>query len=340
MDAVDGTEAPEGHSCTICGSISKPHMAEVEGRGSDGRKVPTGMRVGTCPECGGATIWDKSRQVHPPRRSPLGPYKIPKDRVKDGVQLCGVKVAHLLQDAEILCHSGGHEATAIFLYTVALEEFGKALLLRDLLGKELADSTVRVPGGYFAGPSAHRRKIDVARRHLPPECIQFTAFDVVGGDGGGATATSIAEECSAAMRQIESSSGRVLSSGGLPKEYSIEQNSHIMAAEGDQEGCVPGTRTLGQVRYDERARYSRMYIDWSDRDKYWNVRDTIGPLRITVCDNDTAFGVEVERGGQVGYPRELIEAIHAFRKHLGESDIWEQSTPSDGARDRGLKAGS
>ena len=327
MDAGDDAGASEGSSCTSCRSSSKPYMSEVEGTGPDGQKVPTGMRVGTCPDCGNAAIWDGNRQVYPPRRPPLRSHAIPGDKVRDGVQLCGVKVAHLLQDAEMLCHAGGHEATAIFLYTVALEEFGKALLLRELLGKESADSTIRVPGGYFAGPSAHRKKIDRARRHLPPECIQFMEFDMAGGDGVGATAASIAGECSAAIRQIERSSRRIVASGGQPKEYSIEENSHIMAVEGDQEGSASGARTRGKARYDERTRYSRMYIDWSDKDRYWNVRDTIGPLRITVCDDDATFGVEVDRGGQEGYPRGLIEAIRVFKKRLGESGILEQATP-------------
>ncbi len=329
MDAGDNTNAPEGFSCASCGSSSKPYMSEVEGTGTGGQKAPTGMRVGMCPDCGNVTIWDENRQVYPARRPPLRSYAIPVDKVKDGVQLCGVKVAHLLQDTEMLCHAGGHEATAIFLYTVALEEFGKALLLRDLLGKESADSTIRVPGGYFAGPSAHRKKIDRAMHHLPPECIQFMEFDMVGGNGGSPIAASIAGECSAAIRQIERSSRRILASGGQAKGYSVEENAHIMAAEGDQVGSVSGARTRGQARYDERTRYSRMYINWSDKGRYWNVRDTIGPLRITVCDDDAAFGVKVDRGGQVGYPRGLIEAIRVFRKHLDKSGILEPVPPEE-----------
>ena len=126
----DNAEDAGEFSCTGCGSSSMPRVTEVQGGRSDDQHIPAGLGVGICPECSYCSIWNDGKPMHQGRRVSPKPYKLSSDQVEDGVRLCGVKVTQLLKDVETLCYAGGNEATSAFLYTMALEEFGKALLLR------------------------------------------------------------------------------------------------------------------------------------------------------------------------------------------------------------------
>lgn len=319
MEAEGDEGAASEFSCTGCGSSSLPRVTEVQGRQSDGRHVPAGLGVGICPDCSYHSIWNGGKPLRQGRRASPKPYRLTRDQVEDGVRLCGIKVTLLLKDVETLCHAGGNEATAAFLYTMALEEFGKALLLRGLLSKGPPSSRIDVPRWYFFGQSAHKNKMGMAKKALPPECISFTNLGA--GEGGGAGYGSIAQECSKAVRGIRNSSEKVLGMSGRPAAYDIQRRSHMMAAKGSGGGGRESAGMSEAIYYNEQTRYNKMYVDWDDKNGRWNAREAIGPLRITVLDGGPAFDVEVDRGERERYPREMIGAVASFRRRLGESGI-------------------
>ena len=331
MGAGGNAGESEEFSCTGCGSGSLPRVMEVQGGRSDGPPVPPGLGVGVCLECSRYSIWAGGKEVRQGRRVPSRPYRLSRNQAEDGARLCGVKVTQLLNDIETLCHAGGNEATAAFLYTIALEEFGKALLLRELLSKGPPNSMIDVPRAYFFGRKAHKKKMDMAKKALPDECILST--NLGGYRSSGAGSESIARECDEAVRGIKNSAEKVLGMRGQPVAYDMQRRSHMMATKGGRGGGNGGGATAGMpeaVYYDEQTRYNKMYVDWDDKNGRWNAREAIGPLRITMPGDGPAFDVEVDRGERKRYPHELIRAVASFRRHLDESGILSQTPLEDG----------
>ena len=89
-------------------------------------------------------------------------YTMTPGQAEDGFRLCLDNVSHALDGAEIMCRHGGHETVAVYLYTVAIEEFGKALLLKDAVEKGGKDGLLSVPAKWFGGRHAHKAKFDRA----------------------------------------------------------------------------------------------------------------------------------------------------------------------------------
>ena len=67
-------------------------------------------------------------------------YRLTKEQLKQGTKLCMKKVRTILDDVEILCLNNGSESTAVSLYTVAIEEYGKFLLLTNVLNTKADQS--------------------------------------------------------------------------------------------------------------------------------------------------------------------------------------------------------
>ena len=105
------------------------------------------------------------------------PYTMTRKQAAEGVALCLDKVVHSLGGAEIVCRHGGDETVAVYLYTVAIEELGKALLLDDLFAKS-AGGCLEVPRQWFGGRGAHRAKFERAHASLPEEAIAYQEADV------------------------------------------------------------------------------------------------------------------------------------------------------------------
>ena len=77
-------------------------------------------------------------------------------------------IMKMLDSAEKLLQSGGDEAICAGLYTYAVEEYGKILLL-----KQFSPSAGKVKiefSGIFKGQQAHKRKFKIAIKNLPREC--------------------------------------------------------------------------------------------------------------------------------------------------------------------------
>jgi hypothetical protein len=77
-------------------------------------------------------------------------------------------IIRMLESADKLLQSGGNEAICAGLYTYAVEEYGKILLLKELSPLE---GKVKIEiNGIFRGKRAHKRKFDIAAKNLPSEC--------------------------------------------------------------------------------------------------------------------------------------------------------------------------
>ena len=87
------------------------------------------------------------------------PPTIPRQHLKDGVVSCLSVVQSRLQEAGVLVE-GGYLAQAFVLFSLAVEEFGKAVLLREAY--ETRGDPVMIEGFYD-----HDRKLDAAAKHVP-----------------------------------------------------------------------------------------------------------------------------------------------------------------------------
>jgi len=91
--------------------------------------------------------------------------KIPEELCKKIVQETLKGILRLLDSAQILLDNGGDEAVCAGLYTYALEEYGKILLL-----KQTSHVAGEVEIEYRKGFRCHRRKFRLALENLPNEC--------------------------------------------------------------------------------------------------------------------------------------------------------------------------
>lgn len=107
-----------------------------------------------------------------------GPFSMTRRQAAAGIALCLDKVAHALGGAEIICRHGGDETVAVYLYTVAIEELGKALLIDDLFAKDGGDGNLEVPRKWFGGRTAHKEKFDRAYEILPEGAIAYQMIDI------------------------------------------------------------------------------------------------------------------------------------------------------------------
>ena len=101
-------------------------------------------------------------------------YRLTKQHLEDGAKLCLKKVLTILNDVELLCMNDGSEATSVFLYTIAVEEYGKFLLLNEILKSNSDEVNLYlVKKSIFGKGEGHREKFLKAIETLPEVCIGY-----------------------------------------------------------------------------------------------------------------------------------------------------------------------
>jgi AbiV family abortive infection protein len=114
-----------------------------------------------------------------PRPAP----RIPKDALKAGISTCLDVVGWRLREASAVLNTGVAPGTAAILFSFAVEEFGKAVLLHDACAAN--DPFVEVRGFYD-----HHAKLEAAAQHVPDNLLfhggafQGDAFQAAGFDFG------------------------------------------------------------------------------------------------------------------------------------------------------------
>ena len=110
------------------------------------------------------------------------PPKVPRWELRDGIVQCISIVAMRLGEAEALLVAG-FPTQATIVFTFAVEEFGKAVLLRRALERSReTDVTVGVEGFYD-----HTAKLEAASAEIPPESLRVgrVGFQASGFQGSG-----------------------------------------------------------------------------------------------------------------------------------------------------------
>ena len=117
-------------------------------------------------------------------------FRIPTYMLKRGIGLCVENSLRLAQSAQRSCSKDNASAYSLALYSFAIEEYGKSVLLEGLA--EDQGGIAEVPRWIFGfgGKRAHthERKILVAKKKLPKDCFSFP-FSVEVEAAEGYTAT-------------------------------------------------------------------------------------------------------------------------------------------------------
>ena len=252
-------------------------------------------------------------------------------QAEDGIGLCLGNVSHALDGAEIVCRHGGHETVAVYLYTVAIEEFGKALLLRDAIEEGGGDGPLSVPAEWFGGRRAHGIKFKRACSALPEECITYQYIDAAWETEKMPWETATPErlwDLEAARRVVRDVESRCCERHGVQApgragRYCFERSYDKAAGKHTlRMYSAPADDDAGRVHvaipFDMATRKNMLYADWDDGKKRRNADVTIGPTKFVPDDDDIRRNMEVDKEDEEVYPGAVLAAISAFRGELAK----------------------
>lgn len=209
-----------------------------------------------------------------------------EEQIKEGIKLCIKKVNHLISDCEILCNNNGNEATSVSLYTIALEEFGKALLLQKCLNEIPQKKGIPVSLDLFQGVQGHYLKIEEAMDLLPEECQIYQKVD------------------------LENEAHKLPSAY---KQYGRDNPKMREAFRKLQAENLHVSFSLGHFHlpFDFETRKNLLYVNWDPENKRWNDDVTIEEYEI--IETDWGHEKEVQKEYDELYPDILLIAINSFR---------------------------
>ena len=163
-------------------------------------------------------------------------FCLPENELNNGITTCFDKTKRLLDGAELLVKSEDNLSSALGLYTFAVEEYGKGLLLEEC--QKITNVNYKVPKSIFGygDKQSHDNKIQKALSNLPVHCKKVSI-------------NIKAKRASDSVRTIELKSGK--------KIYSIPS-------------WLTGTfSTVNEETIEEDTRWRCFYVDWDDDNKYW-----------------------------------------------------------------------
>jgi len=105
--------------------------------------------------------------------------KISEKNVLEGIVECLTTALQLANEAEIIVKSDMNKTHALGLYIFAIEEYGKALVLKQCLNN---NSECYVTRDLFSGEDAHKTKIDSAFCKLPELCKKYKSEEHTTGE--------------------------------------------------------------------------------------------------------------------------------------------------------------
>jgi len=216
-------------------------------------------------------------------------YFLSEEQIKDGVNLCFKKVHDILDDVEILCNNNGNEETAVSLYTIAIEEFGKGLLLKNSLKNKPERKGIPVSLDIFQGVEGHFLKIEEALRELPEECQIYQDVNLEIED----------HKLPAKYKRFARDVPKM---NEWQKEY---QTKNPYVSFGPNMFALP---------FDFETRKNSLYVNWDPEHKRWNDDTTIDEYKI--IETIDGHEKEIEKDQEKIYPEILIIAIDAFRDEI------------------------
>ena len=97
-------------------------------------------------------------------------YSMKKKDINKGIFRCLSNVKELLEESQRLTRKESDNSVALGLYSFAIEEFGKALMLKDYLVEDRDEYQVS-KYEIFTTKKSHDLKFEKALKDLPLECI-------------------------------------------------------------------------------------------------------------------------------------------------------------------------
>ncbi|MDE1818960.1 MAG: hypothetical protein KGI19_10215 [Thaumarchaeota archaeon] len=243
-------------------------------------------------------------------------FTLSRTQIEEGIRLCIEKVTDLLDDVELLCENDGNEATAVAIYTIAIEEYGKSLLLNKCLqSKPDNDGNFGVSKTIFGVRSirrhGHNEKFDEAISDLPQECLDYQKIDVMqGNDNLPSKHREFAEKLAKDTLEIQKKMPNVSIGANYVIPFDFEIRKNLLYVDWDDKSkrwC--STLEIEQYRYEKIPEFGFEYDSKSEfyikREGNW-VTMTSYPYKEK----------EVELSEEEIYPRMLLNAIESFREHI------------------------
>jgi len=155
--------------------------------------------------------------------------------LKIGNKICIKTTQRLLQSSGLLLSSQNLDH-ALGLYTFAVEEFGKAIILKELIdNKKTLKKVPKKVFGMGGKSKSHNIKIKKAEKILPKECLIFQIGESLNMPSGKDTVQSL---------------------GRIKKKIKITANT-------------TGTFLI-DVKLDFAVRMRCFYVDWDEKSEYWH----------------------------------------------------------------------
>lgn len=179
-------------------------------------------------------------------------YFLEEGELREGIRVCCRKVNGSLNCVLVLVSNQESLTLALGLYTLAIEEHGKALMLRDILSKGKVEGKYAVNKSIFRGNEAHKSKFERAGEDLPHDCTELLRAVTVNSNSkpGGTTIPY----------------PTLLHESGFFDETDLA----LVWVPGHATGTfadVTGSGSVVPVSISDRLR--SFYVDWDDQNKQW-----------------------------------------------------------------------
>jgi AbiV family abortive infection protein len=236
--------------------------------------------------------------------------------LKVGIKLCTKKIAELLHDAEILCKNGGSDSSVVVIYSVAVEEYGKSLMLeRILLETNKVEGKFLVKKSIFGvGHGGHEEKISAAFKVLPSECINYVSLDPPDEENKvPLKARREIEELKEFKKKTESGNPNANVKIGYVTAFDFEIRKNLLYIDWDdlRNEWKPALKVTKEEFYEVP---STQGWDYDPNIKTYTKIEKIGDqFRGTVTSHPT---IKIRLSPREVFERELLVAIDSFREHV------------------------
>jgi AbiV family abortive infection protein len=171
-------------------------------------------------------------------------FDMTQTQIKSGVRKALLNASTLAAYSKDIVERGGNGVLALGLYSFAIEEYGKSILLSELLTKK--QKMYRVSIQLFKGKKSHDLKFKKALSTLPPECTSYEA---------------------GVVRSVPHNETQTLEVGVKEKIVAIPS-------------ALTGIFSVGDLAVDFETRMNCFYLDWDDLQNKWKSPPKVLPEKL------------------------------------------------------------
>lgn len=99
-------------------------------------------------------------------------FILTKEQVRDGIMKCFSNIEKLIESVYIMSMNTNENPITIGLFSFAIEEYGKVLILKEELDK--GELSIKIPKILFRGRDSHKLKFGKALSVLPDDAKNFS----------------------------------------------------------------------------------------------------------------------------------------------------------------------